>query len=62
LIEKSILFRLVFELGAPVFVIAKTLKTSEAEIYRFLNGEKMPPGAEDKLKRLWLDLVGVGEN
>jgi hypothetical protein len=44
-------------MGCPVFLIAKALKTSEAEIYRFLNGEKMPPGAEDKLKKLLLDFI-----
>ena len=55
--EKSIIFRLIFELGCPVFVIAKRLGTSEAEVYWLLNGEKMPPGAEFKLKRLWQDLV-----
>ena len=42
-----------------MFVIAKQLKTSEAEIYRYLNGEKIPPEVEARLKRLWLDLVGV---
>jgi len=61
LIEKSIIFRLIFELGCPVFVIAKTLKTSEAEIYRLLNGEEMPPGTEDKLKRLWLHFIDRNE-
>ncbi len=57
MIEKGIIFRLIFELGCPVFVIAKALKTSEAEIYRFLNGERIPPEAEARLKRLWMDLV-----
>jgi hypothetical protein len=42
-----------------VFIIAKTLGTSEAEVYRYLNGEKMSPDAEDKLKRLWQDLVNT---
>jgi hypothetical protein len=60
--KNSIIFRLIFELGCPVFVIAKTLKTSEAEIYRFLNGEKVPREAEARLKRLCMDLVGMGEN
>jgi hypothetical protein len=40
-----------------VFVIAKTLDASEAEIYRYLNGEKIPPEKEVKLKKLMLDLV-----
>jgi hypothetical protein len=61
LIEKSIIFRLIFEKGCPVFVIAKTLKTSEVEIYRLLNGEKMPHGAEDKLKKLWMELIDKKE-
>jgi hypothetical protein len=60
--EKGIIFRLIFELGCPVFVIAKNLNTSEAEIYRYLDGEKLPLEAEIKLKRLWLALVGVGED
>ncbi len=60
--EKSIIFRMIFEKGCPVFVIAKVLNTSEAEIYRYLNGEKMSREVTVKLKRLWLDLVGVGEN
>jgi hypothetical protein len=55
--EKSIVFRLIFEKGFPVFVIAKTLDASEAEIYRYLNGEKIPPEKEVKLKKLMLDLV-----
>ena len=55
--EKGIIFRLIFKLGCPVFVIAKALKTSEAEIYRFLNGEKMPSEVEARLKRLWLNMV-----
>lgn len=57
MIEKSILFRLIFEIGVPVFVIVKTLGTSEAEIYGYLNRGKIPPEAEDRLKILWLDLV-----
>jgi hypothetical protein len=39
--EKILIYRLIIEMGCPVFVIAKRLDTSEAEIYRFLNGEKM---------------------
>jgi len=62
LIEKSIIFRLIFELGCPVFLIAKALKTSEAEVYRFLNGKKMSPGEEDKLKRLCMDLRDRNEH
>lgn len=57
--EKSIIFRLIFELGCPVFVIAKTLGTSEVGVYRYLNGEKMSRKAEVKLKRLWQDLVNT---
>ena len=59
--EKSIIFRLIFEQGVPVFVIAKALKTNEAEIYRYLNGEKMPPEAEARLKGFWQDLVRMDE-
>jgi len=59
--NKSIIFRLIFEQGCPVFVIAKKLKMSEAEIYRYLNGEKISPDAEAKLKGLWLDLVETAE-
>ena len=59
--EKSIVFRLIFEQGCPVFVIAKKLNTSEIEIYRFLNGEKISSEAEKKLELLWLDLVDMGE-
>jgi len=55
--EKSIIYRLIFKFGVPVFLIAKILGTSEAEVYRYLNGGKMPPGMEDKLKRLWMDFV-----
>ena len=55
--NKGIIYRLIFEQGCSVFLIAKKLKTSEAQIYRCLNGEDFPPGAEDKLKMLWLDLV-----
>jgi len=57
--EKSIIYRLIFERGCPVFVIAKTLVISEAEVYRYLNGEKMPHEAEVSLKRLWKDLVNT---
>jgi hypothetical protein len=46
-------------MGCPVFVIAKALGTSEAEVYRLLNAEKMPPATEDKLKRLWLDFIDI---
>jgi hypothetical protein len=42
-----------------VFVIAKNLKTNEAEIYRYLNGEKIPPEAKEKLKSLWQDLIDM---
>lgn len=45
-----------------MFIIAKRLGTSEAEVYRLLNGEKVPPGVEDKLKRLWMNIVRVDEN
>ena len=62
LIEKGIIFRLIFEIGIPVFVIAKALDTSEIEVYRYLNGEKMSREVEVKLKRLWLNFVEVGEN
>jgi hypothetical protein len=62
LIENSIIFRLIFEMGCPVFVIAKALGTSEAEVYRFLNGEKVPSWAENKLKRLWIDLIDRNEH
>jgi len=62
LYEKGIIFRLIFERGCPVFIIAKRLGTSEAEVYRLLNGEKVPPGVEDKLKRLWMNIVRVDEN
>ena len=55
--EKCIIFRMIFELGCPVFVIAKALNTSEAEIYRYLRGEKVPLEAYDRLKVLWQDLV-----
>ena len=44
-----------------MFVIAKNLETSETEIYRYLNGEKISPDAEAKLKGLWLDLVKMDE-
>jgi hypothetical protein len=53
--EKSLIYRLIIEMGCPVFVIAKRLDTSEAEIYRFLNGEKMSSETEKKLKLLWVD-------
>ena len=59
MIENSIIFRLIFQMGCPVFVIAKTLGTSEVEVYRYLNGEKIPSDAEIKLKRLWQDLVNT---
>jgi hypothetical protein len=59
LIENSTIFRLIFERGCPVFVIAKTLGTSEIEVYRFLNGEKIPSEAEARLKRLFMDLVAM---
>ena len=55
--EKGIIFRLIFQMGCPVFVIAKAIDASEAEIYRYLNGEKIPPEKEVKLKKLMLDLV-----
>jgi hypothetical protein len=42
-----------------VFLIAKTLKISETEVYRLLNGEKMSREAELILKRLWQDLVNT---
>ena len=54
--ENSIVFRLIFEQGVPVFLIAKALKTNEAEIYRYLNGEKIPSEVEARLKRFYQDL------
>jgi hypothetical protein len=50
LYEKSIIYRLIFEMGCPVFVIAKDLDTSEAEIFRYINGEKIPPEAKKKIE------------
>ena len=61
LIEKGIIFRMIFEQGVPVFVIAKALKTNEAEIYRYLNGEKMPREVKENLKLLWQYLVKKNE-
>jgi hypothetical protein len=58
----NMISKMVFELGCPVFVIAKALQTSEAEVYKILNGKEIPPGADIKLKALWLDLVGVSKN
>ena len=55
--EKGIVFRLIFELGCQVFVIAKSLKTNETEIYEYLNGKRIPTEAEAKLNELWLDLI-----
>jgi len=60
--EKGIIFRLIFEMGCPVFVIAKNLNTSEAEIYRYLNGEKIPPETGARLKVFWQDLVKMDES
>ena len=60
--EKNLIFRLVFKMGCPVFVIAKKLNTSETEIYRFLNGENISSDAKKKLKLLWMDLVELGKN
>jgi hypothetical protein len=37
-------------MGCPVFVIAKDLDTSEAEIFRYINGEKIPPEAKKKIE------------
>jgi hypothetical protein len=59
--EKGIIFRMIFEQGVPVFVIAKALDTSEAEIYRYLNGEKIPPETEARLKGFWQDLAKMDE-
>ena len=60
--EKGIIFRLIFQMGCPAFILAKAIDASEAEIYRYLNGEKMSHEVEVKLKRLWLNFVEVGEN
>ena len=59
--EKGIIFRLIFELGCPVFVIAKKLKTSETSIYKYLSGEKIPSEVEARLKGFWQDLVKMSE-
>ena len=40
-----------------MFVIAKRLGTNEAEVYRYLNGEKMSRKDYAMLKKLWIDLV-----
>jgi hypothetical protein len=48
-------------MGCPVFVIAKTLKTSEAEIYRYLTGKSLSRKAKFKLKMLWIDLMNMDE-
>ena len=48
-------------MGCPVFLIAKKLDTSEAEIYRYLDGEKIPSEVEARLKSLWADLVKKDE-
>lgn len=50
---------MIFKLGLSAHLIAKAANLSEAEIYRYLNGEKTPPDAEAKLERLWLDLVEI---
>ena len=55
--EKNIICRLIFERGCPVFVIAKTLVISEAEVYRYLNGEKISDGTKVRLKSLWQNLI-----
>ena len=59
--NKGTIFRLIFEMGCPVFLIAKKLDTSEAEIYRYLDGEKIPSEVEARLKRLWQALVEMDE-
>ena len=59
--NKDIIFRLIFELGYSVYFIAKALGTSEAEIYRYLDGEKIPSEVEARLKRLWQALVEMDE-
>ena len=55
--EKGIIFRLIFQMGCPVFVIANAIDASEAEIYRYLNGKKMPRETEVQLKRLSQGLI-----
>jgi len=59
--NKDIIFRLIFELGYSVYFIAKALGTSEAQIYRYLSDEKLPPKMKAKLKSLWADLVKKDE-
>jgi hypothetical protein len=61
LIENGIIFRLIFELGCPVFLIAKNLGTSEVEILRHLNGKRLSSDKKDKLKLLWTDLVAMND-
>jgi hypothetical protein len=60
--NKGIIFRMVFELGCPVFIIAKKLDTSEALIYRYLSGEKIPRETEARLKGFWMDLIDRDEH
>ena len=60
--EKGIIFKLIFELGCPVFVIARTLGTSEVEVYRYLTGKSLSRKANFKLKMLWMDLMDMDEN
>jgi hypothetical protein len=48
---------MIFEQGCPVFVIAKALGTSEAQIYRYLGDEKIAPEKKVKLKKFMVDLV-----
>jgi len=57
--ENGIIFRLIFKMGCPVFFIAKKLDTSEAEIYRCLDGKEISREAKEKLKLLWLDLINM---
>jgi len=59
--ENSIIFKLIFELGCPIFIIAKALGTSEVEVYRYLTGKSLSPDKKDKLKLLWTDLLAMND-
>ena len=57
----NIVARLIFRMGIPVHVIARTLKKSEIEVCQFLNGKKIPRKDMRRLKDLWTEMEEMSD-
>jgi len=52
----NIVARLIFKMGIPVHVIARTIDKPEIEVYQLLNGKQISREDNRRLKALWDDM------